>query len=164
MKPLIEATEEERAEYGIIDGPAWPNHCNHPEGTYLCTFEIFRNNPDKLKVKEEPYIRVVIDLFVFGENGPSRQGACMRDGPEGSNYYSPGSPMDIVRTAAALPNHEPYERAARILQHFGQFIWTPKAQPEQKVCDLCGKPCEELNPAPGVDGGGKFRHATCIPL
>jgi hypothetical protein len=91
-----------------IKGPIWEDGCNHPPGSYVASFQTFLG----LDVKER------IDLYAY-PLPDGKMNFCMRFGPEGHEYYSPGDIENIIKSA----NHEPYHIALFFLKYFGKITW-----------------------------------------
>lgn len=102
-------THEQKVILGIVDGPKWPDHCNHPAGTYVCTFEWY----DHKRQTEE-----VLDMYVFPGNYGGDH-VCLRHDVGDGDYYSPGPLTNVIE----IGQFDPYRRAYDILKALGVFRW-----------------------------------------
>ena len=115
MDLKIKFTEEDAALLAMVQGPIWPNGCEHEEGTYVASFEIFNFKQNKI----DKY-----DLYLFQDRGSKCQHVCIRYGKEGSEYISPGDLGGFLARSDGV--YEPYATAVRILLHYGNVEWSKK--------------------------------------
>lgn len=102
-----------------IPGPKWPDSCEHKPDEYVGTVNALYRNADGKIVTED------IDVYVY--QGHIGQAVCLRYGPGGSNYYSPGT-IEMFTDSAKRHNDLGAHRAAYyLLQDKGRFqtTWTP---------------------------------------
>lgn len=97
-----------------VAGPHWPDICGH--GGYIGTIWPFVGTD-----------RQIVDVYVFSDKfkegmSITSQTLCLRYGPEGSEYYSPGEISNLIQHAASLAE---YGAALRLLQSRGHIVWTP---------------------------------------
>lgn len=105
------AAEERAALLGIVAGPVWQDACQHCQGSYVATFEVYDN--DKMQV---------YDLYVFEQRGRSE--VCLRHGDGCSEYLSPGDVGQFCHTTGHNRNDAPeYRKAYEILRSLGSFHW-----------------------------------------
>jgi len=93
------------------DTPHWTDHCRHPEGSYLGSILSFNNG------KEE-----WLDIYVY-EDRLSHEGlsVCIRYGNEGSDYYSPGSILNVIRHSGR--GDRPSDYALHIMRKKGVITY-----------------------------------------
>lgn len=113
---------QDYVDFGRVNGPKWPNGCDHPEGTYLTTFEVVERWHDG-EIHEE-----IIDLYLYESNG--RQEPCLRYGKEDSQYYSPMSMEMLIKSARHM---EGYRAALKYLRKYGQLKWVSNPTKEGSV-------------------------------
>ncbi len=105
-------------DYNILPGPIWPDSCNHPTDSYICSFNyIYRN-----KIKDI-FCDQQVDLYVF-KNGKDQE-LCIRYGVEGHEYISPGKLSDFISRGYEFQNDTLYRTVASILKLSGRLDWTP---------------------------------------
>lgn len=113
----IPVTIENKARYGLINGPVWTDCCQHPPESYVASFEIANYQRQQM----EHY-----DLYVYASKCSGKQDVCIRYGDECSQYISPG-PLGGFLTHN---DHEPYMTAIRILLAFGKVSWAANSVTE----------------------------------
>lgn len=108
---MTKLTQEQKLVLGIIytDRPKWVDHCGHGPHTYVATFESVYADVNKKIVREE------LDLHVWHGNK-----ICLRFGNEPSEYYSPGTVSNVLRSAHLM---ESYARVTQILLAMGRIVW-----------------------------------------
>lgn len=99
--------------FGRIWGPKWPDGCNHPDGSYVATFEVCESPRSGIET---------IDLYCFDNGG--RQEFCLRYGSADNEYYSPGDIVGIIRSQQHLGR---YKSALGILMRLGTVKWAVDA-------------------------------------
>jgi len=116
-KSFEDMSEQERDAllHGEYPGPVWPDHCLHPDGAYVCSFEYGE------KCGTDQWRDVKIDLYVF--QGAYGQEACLRFGKEPSDYYSPGETINLFRHGKLM---RAYRMAADCLLVRGAMKWAEK--------------------------------------
>jgi hypothetical protein len=92
-------------------GPVWVDACNHEEGSYITSFEIYNFKAQKM----DRY-----DLYLFKDNYHGQE-VCIRYGNEGNEYISPGGLINFL--GHQHDSYEPYQTACRILIHYGFVTW-----------------------------------------
>jgi len=106
------------------DGPKWTDHCNHPEGTYLCSFQytvLTGGSPD----------HEFVDMYVYPDTkwAGSTQSVCLRVGNEGDEYHSPGAIYNVIELAIT---EDVYGLALDALRYYGKLNWEKNGvTPEQ---------------------------------
>jgi hypothetical protein len=101
----------------VLDGnlvtmtPYWEDHCDHPEGSYIASFEEILSR-DEAEMK--------CDLYAY-EHPRGGTAVCLRFGDEGGDYYSPLNVTDLVSH-----NFKPYRTAFQVLQSLGNITWQSK--------------------------------------
>lgn len=100
---------------GEIPGPVWKDECKHKEGTYLCSFDLLETFHGV--TQNNKYDVYIFDLGSIG----FRDHICIRYGNEGSEYYSPGSLLEMFSSAHMMP---PYLAASRLVMRLGHINFT----------------------------------------
>lgn len=114
-----ERKEELETQYGIdeiVNGPVWPNHCDHEMEAYVCSFKCHTYHGNNSRES-------IFDLYVF-EHKWYGQEICLRDGPDGRDYCSPGNVTDFICRYRFSTRHNDFHTAAAIiLVHLGILKW-----------------------------------------
>lgn len=117
MPTLATLSTGDKAELGILDGPLWVDHCGHPEGAYVASYECHYKSGNGI---ERPVWRSMpCDLYVYEQDHWPRCGVCIRHSNEPSDYYSVGSVDMLIQCS----HHEPHTTAYAILTRLGHFVW-----------------------------------------
>lgn len=93
--------------------PFWHDHCEHGEDERICSFF----HEDARTRKTGKY-----DLYVFHDNITGAAHVCIRYGPGGGDYLSPGALPYFIR-AAALPDNGLYWRALEYMLKEGEVTY-----------------------------------------
>jgi len=122
---------------GIVPGPVFGDICGH--GGYVASYE---------------YLDEKYDLFVYDtpKHQAYGQSVCIRHGKNEEEYYSFHNTFMFVKVIGL---NEIWNRAARILEYKGQFIWKPKklivGTVEEDKCPHCDS-VESICPTHGRMG------------
>jgi len=103
--------EAAHSSFGAVAGPKWPESCGH--GGYVGTFEAIENVVEGVKT---------YDVYVWADSH-GYQEVCLRYGPEGSDYLSPGELVSVIQYAAS--RHR-YARTVQLLEKYGKITWVPE--------------------------------------
>lgn len=91
-----------------MDEAAWPNQCGHKRSEYVGTVKTWPNGLG------EPMTPV--DVYVHeGDVGQAIAHVCIRYGPEGAQYCSPGTVLDFLASAARNDKISFYKEVAALL-------------------------------------------------
>lgn len=91
----------------VLPKPAWPNLCGHKRSEYVGTVKTW---PNGLGEPMKP-----IDVYVHAGDLKDTASVCIRYGPEGAQYCSPGSVLDFLASAARNDKISFYKEVAALL-------------------------------------------------
>ena len=93
-----------------ITGPVWKDLCQHPDGSYVGSFEVY-----SFKAPSGPHTVEQYDLYVFHHpaSGLPQTQVCLRFGADSSQYYSFTSIPQLIRSSQ---HGEPYWSASQLLE------------------------------------------------
>jgi len=87
----------------VWNEPFYENGCNHPPESFIGSVKFCDPESMKLGIVVERVIDVYVYESTIGERAV--QNACIRYGANTHEYYSPGTVMDLLLTAA-IHRHE----------------------------------------------------------
>jgi hypothetical protein len=120
--------QEAYASHHEVKGPHWPDECDHDPAEYVGTVAPIIRKRVKNPGRPASFVleTEILDVYVFDDN---RFGSnvCLRFGPEGPDYYSPGGIVGLV--SGAMRGMDAYAAALKMLEHKGHFRWYAKPQP-----------------------------------
>jgi len=97
--------------YQQKDTPEHPNHCEHPEGTYVGSIQHLNHEH-----KEE-----WLDIYVY-EDGVDKTSVCIRYGSADHEYISPGSIKNVIHSAMQRRG-DAYELALHVIEKHGRITF-----------------------------------------
>lgn len=108
----------------LVPGPVYPDHCDHPQGSYVGSYRLDEKRGDKWG--EYRY-----DLYVYPDHVFGGSGVCIREGGDPGDYASCGNVLMFLRTEGQFGSKLPHYQGARmLLEHFGRVFWQPKTVDE----------------------------------
>jgi len=92
----------------ISPEPKFLNGCQHPPDTFVCSFQYFHSAG-----KDDWY-----DLYIFSGVIDKDEQVCIRYGDKDYKYVSPGTILDVAKSANPL-----YKRVVEVIQSCGKVTF-----------------------------------------